>query len=73
MTAIPITARIHLVGGQTITLACETFEVVPPSMDDEGNARSMEIQYTPAEGCGQTLEFLDFRAVSAIEVDRTKP
>src|SRR5690606_6529919 len=67
----PFTLLVHLFSGKVITLPCESYEIVPPGVDESGNETPMSLNYTPVEGWQQTLGFLDFRAVTAIEVQRS--
>lgn len=75
MNDAPYTLLLHLIGGQSVTLPCESYEIMPPSVeqDDEGNLVEMPLRldYTPVEGWDRTLGFLDFRGVVAIEVERS--
>lgn len=73
MDKAPITARIHLIGGQTIELPCETFEIVPASVDEQGNETPLALNYTPFGGWGsgvRALEWMNFGAMVAVDVDR---
>lgn len=72
MSASPFTLSLHLIGGQTVTLPCESFEIVPAGVDADGNETPMRLDYTPVEGWNRTVGFLDFRAVTAIEVERSE-
>lgn len=64
------TLFIHLYTGKTIELDCEGYEIVPASVDEHGNETPMQLNYTPLDEWQQTLGFIDFRAVAAIEVRR---
>ena len=67
----PYTLRIHLYSGQIITLPCEGYEIVQASFTEDGKEIPMQLNYTPIEDWQSTLGFLDFRAVTAIEVQRS--
>lgn len=71
----PYTLYLHLIGGQTVTLPCKAFEIVPGSMEEgeDGNVVEipMRLDYTLVDGWMKTLGFLDFRGVVAIEVERS--
>lgn len=67
----PFTLHIHLFSGQIITLPCEGYEIVQASFTDDGKEIPMSLNYTPVEDWQSTLGFLDFRAVTAIEVQRS--
>lgn len=68
----PFTLYLHLMGGQTITLPCESFEIVPPGMTDDGIPTPPRLDYTPAEGWHRTVGYLEFRTIAAIEVERAE-
>lgn len=68
----PYTLYIHLIGGHTVELPCETFGISPPTVDADGAELPMRIDYTPVAGWQRGLSYLDFRAVAAIEVERSE-
>jgi hypothetical protein len=75
MSESPFVLRIHVIGGQTIELPCTTFEIVPPGIehDDAGNPveTPIRLEYSPVDGWRDTLGFIEFRAITAIEVHRS--
>ncbi len=67
----PFVLTIWLVGIPTpITLACESFEITEPDVDEHGHATPLRLDYEPVEGWQRTLGYLSFNAVAAIEVER---
>ena len=66
---------IHLIGGQTIVMPVKTYNIVPPGVthDDQDNhvETPMYLEYTPVNEEKQTLGFLNFNTVQAIEVERS--
>lgn len=68
------TLRVHLVSGTVVAFPVLGYEVVPPPVDEHGQVVGVaDLRYTPFEGAGRALAFLDMRGVVAITADRGAP
>ena len=65
----PYMLTIHLMSGKTVTLPCESFEIVQAT-DHHGERAGLTLNYTPVDGWERSLGYLNFAAVAAIEVER---
>jgi len=64
------TLRVHLVTGTVVELPVLGYEVEPPPVDEAGTVvGAPSLRYTPVEGAGRALAYLDMRGVVAITAD----
>jgi hypothetical protein len=61
------TLTIHLHSGQTIQFDCAGYDII---QSDDG--LPVRLDYTPVDEWSHSLAFVDFRAIAAIEVSRTR-